>query len=84
MYCRYFSPFPKEYWEESPVECIYFCEFTLRFFRTKKELARYQSKPGLPRHPPGNEIYRDRKVSMFEIDGAVEKTYCQVSECVFV
>ena len=77
MECWYFSPFPKEYWEEAPVECIYFCEFTLRFFRTKKELIRYQIKPGLPRHPPGNEVYRDPKVAMFEIDGAVEKTYCQ-------
>jgi histone acetyltransferase MYST1 len=25
----------------------------------------------------GNEIYRDKAVSMFEIDGAVEKIYCQ-------
>ena len=25
----------------------------------------------------GNEIYRDESVSMFELDGAVEKIYCQ-------
>jgi histone acetyltransferase MYST1 len=31
----------------------------------------------LLRHPPGNEIYRDENVSMFEVDGAVEKIYCQ-------
>eukprot|EP01038_Epipyxis_sp_PR26KG_P005288 gene5288-7350_t len=29
------------------------------------------------KHPPGNEIYRDDNVSMFELDGAVEKVYCQ-------
>ena len=75
--CWYFSPFPKEFHPNGPVECLYFCEFTLRFFKTKNELVRYQSHPTLPRHPPGNEIYRDSRVSMFELDGAVEKIYCQ-------
>ena len=77
MECWYFSPFPKEYWENAPVDCIFFCEFTMRFFSTKEELARFQSQSHLPRHPPGNEIYRDEEVSMYEVDGAVEKIYCQ-------
>jgi len=75
--CWYFSPFPEDYLLEAPIECLYFCEFTFRFFRTKNELIRYQSSADLPRHPPGNEIYRDENVSMFELDGAVEKIYCQ-------
>jgi histone acetyltransferase MYST1 len=79
--CWYFSPFPKEYYNNSQgfVDCLYFCEFTFRFFRTKNELIRYQSDPMLPRHPPGNEIYRDvtNQISMFEMDAAVEKIYCQ-------
>lgn len=76
--CWYFSPFPKELFAESPMlEYLYFCEFTLRFFVTKEELVRYQSRPSLPRHPPGNEIYRDTNLSMFEIDGTSEKIYCQ-------
>lgn len=51
----------------------------MRFFKTKNELMNFQQRPNLPRHPPGNEIYRDREsdVSVFEIDGAVEKVYCQ-------
>jgi hypothetical protein len=77
MECWYFSPFPKEYHPNGPVDCLYFCEFTLRFFKTKNELIRYQNHANLPRHPPGTEIYRDSKVSMFELDGAVEKIYCQ-------
>lgn len=77
MECWYFSPFPKEFYLNGFIDCLYFCEFTFRFFRTKNELARYQKKPHLPRHPPGNEIYRDSRVSMFELDGAVEKVYCQ-------
>lgn len=75
--CWYFSPFPKEYHPNGPVDCLFFCEFTFRFFRTKDELVRFQSQPLLPRHPPGSEIYRDSRVSMFELDGAVEKIYCQ-------
>ena len=77
MECWYFSPFPKEFTNNGPVAFLYFCEFTLRFFCTKDELIRFQNRPNLPRHPPGNEIYRDTNVSMFELDGAVEKIYCQ-------
>jgi hypothetical protein len=29
------------------------------------------------REPPGREIYRHRNVSMYEVDGNVEKLYCQ-------
>ncbi|RYH28525.1 hypothetical protein EON65_11845 [archaeon] len=77
MECWYFSPFPREYYPTGFTDCLYFCEFSMRFFRTKQELVRYQTKPGLNRYPPGNEIYRDENVSFFELDGAVEKIYCQ-------
>ena len=77
MECWYFSPFPREFFPDGPIDYLYFCEFTFRFFRTKQELIRYQNKPSLPRYPPGNEIYRDEYVSMFEVDGFVEKIYCQ-------
>lgn len=77
MECWYFSPFPREYYPNGFIECMYFCEFSLRFFKSKRELIRYQSQSTLKRHPPGNEIYRDEHVSMFELDGAVEKYYCQ-------
>ena len=77
MECCYYSPFPKEFFPNGPIECLYFCEFTFNFFKTKNELVRYQTIYNLPRHPPGNEIYRDDEVSMFELDGAVEKVYCQ-------
>jgi len=28
-------------------------------------------------HPPGDEIYRSGSLSVFEIDGAMSRTYCQ-------
>lgn len=79
--CWYYSPYPKEVTANGPIDCLYVCEFTFRFFKTKGELIRFQAKEALRRHPPGNEIYRDPNpespVSVFEVDGAVERTYCQ-------
>ncbi|CAM9619354.1 unnamed protein product [Chrysoparadoxa australica] len=77
MECWYFSPFPKEYYPDGYVECLYFCEYSMRFFRTKEELLRFQRVNSPPRHPPGNEIYRRGSLSMFEVDGADQRIYCQ-------
>lgn len=78
----YFSPFPPECFpdreQKNPIPILYLCEFTLRFFRHKKELRRHYAKNPI-RHPPGNEIYRDpeSRLAMFEIDGFEQKEYCQ-------
>jgi histone acetyltransferase MYST1 len=69
----YFSPFPKEF---ADVDKLFFCEFCLNFYKTKDLLKRHLARCTL-RHPPGNEIYRDGTVSMFEVDGAKKKIYCQ-------
>lgn len=29
------------------------------------------------RHPPGDEIYRDDKLAVFEVDGQRESAYCE-------
>jgi len=78
----YFSPIPKELLVSGSnnggyLDVLYICEFSLNFFARKIELRRFQSKPGLERHPPGNEIYRNGNLSMFEIDGNEERFYCQ-------
>jgi histone acetyltransferase MYST1 len=81
MECWYFSPFPKEFYAKGFAEYLYFCEYSLRFFATKEELLRFQRKgiadKTLPLHPPGHEIYRDETLSMFELDGSIERIYCQ-------
>jgi len=77
----YFSPIPKEMLNrpQSVIDILYVCEFTLNFFTRSQELLRFQSKglPGGRRYPPGNEIYRNGNLSMFEIDGFEERLYCQ-------
>mmetsp|Transcript_25484 Transcript_25484/g.60595 ORF Transcript_25484/g.60595 Transcript_25484/m.60595 type:complete len:415 (+) Transcript_25484:150-1394(+) len=74
----YFSPLPREVWKQGDdvIDVLYMCEFTLNFYKTKTQLERHQRK-GCPRHPPGDEIYRNSVVSVFEVDGAKSKVWCQ-------
>jgi len=69
----YFSPFPPEYRD---CKKLYFCEYTLQFFKQRSQLMRHLSKVRT-RHPPGDEIYRNGNVCMFELDGKKEKNFCQ-------
>eukprot|EP00878_Enallax_costatus_P002084 GHUV01002251.1.p1 GENE.GHUV01002251.1~~GHUV01002251.1.p1 ORF type:complete len:434 (+),score=154.19 GHUV01002251.1:93-1304(+) len=69
----YFSPLPPEY---KDCKKLYFCEYSLHFFKRRSQLLRHLSKCKV-RHPPGDEIYRNNSISMFEIDGRKEKQYCQ-------
>ncbi|KAI0564530.1 histone acetyltransferase of the myst family 1 [Gracilaria domingensis] len=69
----YYSPFPPEYTSYST---LYFCEFCLKFVRSSDALQRHCNRCTF-RHPPGLEIYRKGKISMFEVDGATNRIYCQ-------
>jgi len=69
----YFSPYPDEYCK---VDKLYICEFCLKYMRQPKTLLRHKEKC-TRRHPPGTEIFKDEKLSMFEVDGKLNKIYCQ-------
>lgn len=69
----YYSPFPAEYARYST---LYICEFCLKFVRTVAALNRHCARCQL-RHPPGIEIYRKDEISVFEVDGATNRIYCQ-------
>ncbi|KAI9665522.1 MAG: Histone acetyltransferase [Alyxoria varia] len=69
----YFSPYPSEFCES---DLVYICEFCLGYFPEYKPFERHRKKCTLL-HPPGNEIYRDAKVSYFEIDGRRQRTWCR-------
>ena len=68
----YFSPYPEGY----HVKTLLICEFCFNFYVDQSELNRHSAKCPL-KHPPGNEIYRDGTISMFEVDGKVEQFYCE-------
>ncbi|RKP37630.1 acyl-CoA N-acyltransferase, partial [Dimargaris cristalligena] len=69
----YLAPYPEEY---SSFDCIYMCEFCLKYMKSAYMAHRHRFKCSL-RHPPGDEIYRDRHLSIFEVDGRKNKVYCQ-------
>jgi len=69
----YFSPYPEEF---AKCDKLYLCEFCLKYMKKKKTLFRHKMKCDL-RHPPGNEIYRNGNLSVFEVDGKKNKIYCQ-------
>ncbi|RUS72995.1 hypothetical protein EGW08_019243 [Elysia chlorotica] len=69
----YFSPYPQEL---TNLPILYICEYCLKYLKSAKCLERHLAKC-LYKHPPGNEIYRKDKISVFEIDGRKNKQYAQ-------
>lgn len=55
---------------------LFLCEFCLKYSKSRAVLDRHQEKCTW-RHPPGTEIYRRNEISVFEVDGNVNKLYCQ-------
>jgi histone acetyltransferase MYST1 len=70
----YFSPYPDEFTEGT--RKLYICEFCLKYMKKKKTMDRHRLKCDM-HHPPGDEIYRDENISVFEVDGKKQKIYCQ-------
>ncbi|ODV86040.1 hypothetical protein CANARDRAFT_186835, partial [[Candida] arabinofermentans NRRL YB-2248] len=75
----YKSPYPQEY---SSKYVLNLCEYCLKYFSSSFTLKRHELKCQYLKHPPGNEIYRDGKVAIFEIDGRKNVVYCQ-NLCLF-
>ncbi|KAG8749324.1 hypothetical protein FRC14_001511 [Serendipita sp. 396] len=71
----YDAPFPEEY-AAVPDGKLFMCEFCLKYMKSPFGAERHRMKCTTP-HPPGDEIYRDGKISIFEVDGRLNKIYCQ-------
>lgn len=69
----YYSPLPEHL---QNLETLYICEHCFSFFVYKSELVRHATRC-FHLHPPGNEIYRDGDVSVFEVDGGRATSYCE-------
>jgi histone acetyltransferase SAS3 len=69
----YAAPYPEEYSHESR---LFICEYCLKYLPS--EFVAYRHKLKCPaKHPPGDEIYRDGTVSVWEVDGRKKTEYCQ-------
>jgi len=70
----YFSPYPEKYNRHGGT--MFVCEYCLKYMQRGSSLRTHLDDCYL-RHPPGNEIYRHDGVSIYEVDGATNKVYCQ-------
>lgn len=70
----YQSPYPAEYYTNRD-GILYYCDLCLKFTASSYKFHRHVAK--CRALPPGDEIYRDGSISVFEIDGQREKSYCQ-------
>lgn len=69
----YAAPYPEEYSHESR---LFICEYCLKYLPS--EFVAYRHKLKCPaKHPPGDEIYRDGSLSVWEVDGRKKTEYCQ-------
>ncbi|KAJ5637720.1 hypothetical protein N7490_007599 [Penicillium lividum] len=69
----YAAPYPEEY---SRNRVLYICEFCLKYMNSDYVAWRHKLKCPA-KHAPGDEIYRDGSISIFEVDGRKNPVYCQ-------
>ncbi len=70
------SPTPLSLSQYKSVSKLYICEFCLKYMR-RLDVYLKHCESCQPKHPPGVEIYRNGNVSVFELDGAQQRLYCQ-------
>ncbi|KAL9548217.1 hypothetical protein MBANPS3_005798 [Mucor bainieri] len=66
------SPYPPEVYTQSK---FFVCEFCFVSIKTAAMAKRHKEKCCM-KCPPGNEIYRQGNISIFEVDGLKNKMYC--------
>ncbi|MES1902312.1 MAG: Histone acetyltransferase kat6b, partial [Paramarteilia canceri] len=73
--CSYSSPYPYEY---STVSTLNVCHFCFKYFMSPKLMQIHLPQchlNGSP--PPGDLIYEEDELKVYEIDGKKERLYCQ-------
>ncbi|TIB82200.1 hypothetical protein E3Q22_00467 [Wallemia mellicola] len=71
----YAAPYPEEY-TNLPSGRMFICEWCLSYRKSEFQMSRHTLKCKY-RYPPGDEIYRNENVSIFEVDGRKNRIYCQ-------
>ena len=68
----YYSPFPPAY----HCNTLYVCDVCFSFYTERQQLKEHDRSCAF-KHPPGDEIYRDADISVFELDGRIQRIYCE-------
>lgn len=69
----YAAPYPEEFSHETR---LFVCEYCLKYLPSQFVAQRHKLKCPA-RHPPGDQIYVDGSVSVWEVDGRKKTEYCQ-------
>lgn len=69
----YNTPYSEEY---NNNKILYICDFCLKYMSSRYTFNRHKLKCNKYK-PPGNEIYRDGKLSIWEVDARENIIYCQ-------
>lgn len=73
MVTWYYSPFPPPY---THLPEIFICPFCMRYIRKKKTYTAHIQNCDM-RRPPGLRIYDDGLLAVYEVDGRLNKLFCQ-------
>lgn len=74
--CWYFSPFPHEFIEG--FDKLYLCERCLLYLRSEEEYSQHwYNECDWKNGPPGTLIYLKDQLAVFELDGELQKLFCQ-------
>ena len=68
----YYSPFPAAF----HCDTLYVCDVCLAFYTERHQLKEHKRRC-IWKEPPGDEIYRDGDISVFELDGRIQRTFCE-------
>ncbi|KAL9106523.1 MAG: hypothetical protein Q9227_008438 [Pyrenula ochraceoflavens] len=69
----YSAPYPEEFSHERR---LFICEFCLKYLPSQFVAFRHKLKCSA-KHPPGDQIYVNGSVSVWEVDGRKKTEYCQ-------
>nr|CAX70965.1 putative MYST histone acetyltransferase 1 [Schistosoma japonicum] len=70
----YFSPYPEECRQ---VKKLWICEYCLKYMKCSETWLKHVLYNCKAKRPPGKEIYNHGNLCVFELDGNVQKLYCQ-------
>uniref|UniRef100_A0A094ZIX6 Histone acetyltransferase n=1 Tax=Schistosoma haematobium TaxID=6185 RepID=A0A094ZIX6_SCHHA len=70
----YFSPYPEEFRQ---VKKLWICEYCLKYMKYSETWLNHIKYDCKAKRPPGKEIYNHGNLCVFELDGNVQKLYCQ-------
>ncbi|KAL5241911.1 hypothetical protein ACI65C_009321 [Semiaphis heraclei] len=67
--------FSAQFPQEPDAEKLIFCEYCLQYTQCKSVMESHMRKCNWTK-PPGTEIYRNGSLSVYEVDGNIDKIYC--------